>query len=584
LGDSQGEPDVKPIEPRTALDLLDRDYAFGQRRLLTPDRFIEEAKTRGVNITIGHLEAAHEVGLLIPLYRVDLDKRQVRRALRADGYFGFPQFSLEILRELRDDGQLTALGPASYRPWLADRVQVGKHRQTTSVYLYSPWQLLKLHELQMELPGFRPVGRAAYGRRRYRAPEPTAFSVLHLHQWVFVVLSALEALYYPDIILKTSAGFAPTPDDWMRLFGEWQGSQDAADNARWIRLSADQVTDLADALTTRTSFFDPLRAWTDLIRLMGSDKWEELRGDARLAVDHRIASEMLYRLRDDLANEGYADPLPEVPRWAWTPRSERWNRPAHSIDQVLTDYGLSPEPSLVWALEGQVEIAFASRVMDFLKVPRHRSFIRLHDVGGNDKDYGLLAQYIGVPATGAVLGDDFVLLDRPVTRFFISTDPENRLRTAIQRVQLKNSIVQSMLNRLDGRFRTAEVRGQLDGMVSIETWTADASFEFAHFTDGELTSAIEGAYTARGTRKVHVDQSALAALRRRNGNLKSLLRTLPPPNLKKDELVDYLWPILILKLETTSASSRENIPIVRHLQKAIELATLSFRRHIGMSF
>lgn len=55
------------------------------------------------------------------------------------------------------------------------------------------------------------------------------------------------------------------------------------------------------------------------------------------------------------------------------------------------------------------------------------------------------------------------------------------------------------------------------------------------------------------------------------------------PELKKDELAEFLWPYLRDKLEAANASERfDEIPIVR--QKAIELANISFRRHIGMQF
>jgi hypothetical protein len=403
------------------------------------------------------------------LYRVDFDKAFVRKAMRSQGEFSPGDFTLETLRELRRQGMLVALDNGSHRSWAADTVRVGGRRRAASIYLYSPWQLLKLNEIRLELPVFRVSGRAGF-ERRYSAPAPTAFAVLHLHQWIFVALSALEPVFYPEIVLVTK-GQGPASDDWFERFERWRSESKASRLAGWLRLEPDQLLDLADALAIRTHFFDPLRDWIHVVRLVHPSMWDKLIGEARLAMDHRIAAEAFYRIRDELAREGVAPPVPDPPKMARSPRSERLNHPRETLDRVLMDFGLSPEPSLVWALEGRTEMLLVSLVMDYFEVARHRSFIHLHDVGGNTKDYNLLAQYISVPSTGDTLRDDFVLLDRPITRFLISTDPENKLKSAGGRADKKKQIVDSMVAMLDRRFQTDALREQLEGMVSIEVWT-----------------------------------------------------------------------------------------------------------------
>lgn len=569
-------------ERRSAIDLLDLKYVFTQRPLLTAKRFIEEAAARGVELEIGHLEAAHKVGLLTPFFRADFDRQEVRRILKKNGAVGYPDFTLETLNELRSQGQLFTPETESFRPWANDLVRVGNRSEAASVYLYSPWQLLKLVEFRMELRGFRRTSRT-WKESKFRAPTPSAFCVLPMHQWVFVVLSALEPKYLPGVVLTVKGTSGPASDKWFEDYGSWRDGARPEDLSSWLRLTPDQTSNAADALSSRTRFFDPLRQWTDLVRLMSPDKWEQLKGDARLAIDHRLAAELLYRLRDDLSEVGAAPPLAELTSFAWHPRLDRWNRPSAALDRVLTDFGLSPDPSLVWALEGQVEVLMAGRTMDYLNVPNYRSFIHLFDIGGNDKDYGLLAQFVAVPTTGQLLSHDFVLLERPVTRFLVSTDPENKLQTQTDRAAMRARIVSSIFNKLPKQYRTPPAREQIDQLVSVEAWSEDQSFEFAHFSDGDLVGAIRAAYLARDGQLVDIDPSEVAALRLRHGNLKALLNRLPSPAFAKDELVNLLWPYLKGQLDAAKdADNLDRIPLVRHLRIALELATKSFRRHTGM--
>jgi hypothetical protein len=55
--------------PRTPADLLELDYVFGQRGLLTVEEFQKEAERRGVQLQVGHLEALHRGGQLSPMFR-----------------------------------------------------------------------------------------------------------------------------------------------------------------------------------------------------------------------------------------------------------------------------------------------------------------------------------------------------------------------------------------------------------------------------------------------------------------------------------------------------------------------------------
>jgi hypothetical protein len=120
----------------------------------------------------------------------------------------------------------------------------------------------------------------------------------------------------------------------------------------WLRITPDEIVSLADGLVLGIKSSDPIDKWVDLVRMMSPDKWKELTGWARLAIDHRIAAEMLMRLRNDLEFEGVAPALGTLPTMAWTPQHDRLNPRMDDLDRILTDYGISPHPSLMLPLEG----------------------------------------------------------------------------------------------------------------------------------------------------------------------------------------------------------------------------------------
>jgi hypothetical protein len=294
---------------------------------------------------------------------------------------------------------------------------------------------------------------------------------------------------------------------------------------------------------------------------------------------------LLYKLREELADAGAAQPLPDPPAFALTAQHERFNRPVRDLDRVLTDYGISPHPSLVVALEGATEIILVGKSMEHLHVPRRRSYIELFDMGGNTRDYGLLASYAAVPDLGEPLQPDLVRLDRPLTRFMIVTDPENTLQTAADREAKRQKVVGAIFAKLPPAYQTQQARGQLDSLVAIETWTGTESFEFAHFSNSEISTAIRRAYRRQGRAVPAVTAAQVAAVRQKRGNLKSLLKALPPPAVKKDQMAEALWPALRRKLDRrVRQGSVDKIPVGRILQRAVELGTMSFRRGAALNF
>ncbi len=576
-------PIAPPVSRRTPLDLLGLEYVFSQRGLLDPEGFLKAAEKRGVRLKIGHLEALHRSGDLVPFYRVHQGKEAIVKAWEPNGFMvPSPGTSLGALRQYQLEGRLFE-GTEAFEPWGDFVVRKGGRSHWVSTFLYSPWQLLALLEAQLVLPSMKRIRSASFGERF--SVEGRVFRSTRLTTAIAVILSALEPVYWPDLVANVRMGefSGADRDQWFDVYLQWIQDRQAQVVLGWLRLTPDETVSLADGLVMRIKSRDPINQWVDLVRLMSPDKWKELAGDARLALDHRLGAEMLMRLRDELTDEGAALALPPPPMMSWTPQHDRFNRPMETLDEVLTDYGISPHPSLVIPLEGKTELILVGRSMEHLKVPRRRSYIELFDVGGNTKDYGLLARYVAVPELGREVRSDLVMLTRPITRFLILTDPENKLSTAEQREARRLQILGSIFASLPVPFRTERTRSQLNSLVSIETWTENESFEFAHFTNEEIAAAISDALVTGGEPAKTIDSSEVEAIRRDRGNLKSLLKRYPALKDRKDLLAEALWPYLRDRLDQhVKAGTIDQVPVGRILKKAIELATMSFRRRVGL--
>lgn len=74
-------------------------------------------------------------------------------------------------------------------------------------------------------------------------------------------------------------------------------------------------------------------------------------------MDDRIAAEILLRFHEDLALRGQAEPLPDLSgAMGWHPLHERLSSRTNTLDEALTDLGISPYPWVVLALEGETEV------------------------------------------------------------------------------------------------------------------------------------------------------------------------------------------------------------------------------------
>ena len=473
-------------------DFLDIPYVFTQQDLLSPDSFCREAQERGVELELGHLEALSSSGRLIPLYHLPPPPSRLKKLLVHSG----GDSALENLTLLRDLGLLADPREHTLRSWW--RLKEPGISSWRTGLRYSPFQLLALPTIRRLLPLMRQRrGRSPFNLRLDWGPK--AYPRPLLPPGEIVPLNLLAALHLADTVYLQSivkgirhSGDAKSFDAYLqyverfnpKLLVEWLG-QDAA----WILAQAEQLTIQAGGV-------DPNRAWIDLIRLVRPEKWAELKGSARSALDFRIASECLNRLYDDLVRRRAAPRRMNVPKFAWHPSRERLRDDRQDLDPVLTDYGLSPHPAVVLVVEGHSEELLFHRMMSHLKLPYHRSRVEIFNAGGDAKNFNLLASFAAVPELGERLpGHRFVLLRRPLTRYIVILDASQRQDLA----GLQETSTNAILEQLPKRYQTPKAREELEGIVTVETWGGyGGSMEYANFTDAEIVAAVARLCAERG--------------------------------------------------------------------------------------
>jgi hypothetical protein len=431
-------------------------------------------------------------------------------------------------------------------------------------YAYSAYQLLGLESARELLSSLRPRARhSADGRRRWEIqaawrPDDELLGAMASWRALAVTLSAIDTIYWPPITRRIRR-----EDVWRRARAEF----DAVRTAAWLGVSRDDVFRQADSLRAHASRSGVLGDFYDIVRRARSDAWDGLRGGAAVEMDLQGAAEMLERFGEDIG-QGDARPFP-----AQYPDA-RLGTPTTSLDAALTELHVSPHPSLVLALEGDTEMLIMPRVMELLGISLDPAFIHMVNIQGM-KDLSLLAQYAGEPRLGAHR-ENYVVLDRPVTRFLVLHDAENEFATRHGRRGIREKLLKAVATRLPAELHP-EVIHPSSRIVEIMTWGPRGPFEFAHFTDDQLAT---GLLTAAG--RPHPDSRdalvhAIHQQRNHGGNISKVWQR---SRVTKPQLADTMWPMLERRILRAMERGYQGPPVMRGALRAYELATYSRRSGI----
>jgi hypothetical protein len=556
---------------RSSLELLSLPYPFSQVGLLTAGEFARlagqrrsRAARRLPEVNEQVLEELHRCGVLVPLYRVDLAPVPGTGGIDLSASLTAQHVHTTVIGELlRGAAEGRAADPAAegFPAWPRERRRA-LWPSADSGYLYSRHQLLGLDVaapfiagLEGRLDGATPAWHLGDGVQ----PNQPTRDALCTWRGLAITLSALDTYYWPQITHALSHSLA----NWQAALGAFDPPQ----MLTWLGLSPGQLERQTTTLRAIAGSCDDSGEFWELIRRAKATAWDSLRGDAAVAMDYRLAADILDRFAEEL------DPGSEHSAARGAVLEDEGLRPAPgSLDAALTDLRLSPFPALVIGVEGATEYRLVPRVMSLLGIEQDRNRIAIVDFGGTLRDLSLLARYAAEPVLGLDYGRG-VALDRPLTRFLVMTDAENKYQTAACRRYQRKLLLESLTANVPADLRSDYYNNTRRGrVVEIVTW-GKLPFEFAHFTDGQLADAM---LSIARTPYPHDRASLVSGLH--------MQRTRSPApdieklfwrnsGIKKPALADALWPALERKISTAIQGDRTGPPVMRACLRAYEMAS-----------
>lgn len=522
--------------------------------------------------TAGMLEELHKLGLLVPFYRVDLDRPVPSRAIDTSASLTAVHVRTTLVAQLyaaARDGRLRDPAARKYTPWPTQRAQT-MWPAVRSGYLYGHHQLLGLARIRRLVAEFRMTYRGttaeaaaldvlsattSIARRTWVAPaswrpDDVQLRVARSDRSLAVVLSVLDTSAWP-VITKT---LHHDSDVWYR--GEQAASP--SNLLDWLGLDATRARALSEELLDDASFADELGDAYELLRRARPSTWDSVRGSTRIAMDQRTAAEVL----------GHAADLLQVPA---RPRQalglQRLSERHQSLDRTLTAFHLSPHPQVVVGVEGETEGRILPRVLDLIGLPEDPTLFRVADYNGTDSALRLLAKYAAQPVPGHDLGDA-VQLDRPFTRFLVLADAENRYATPRHRREQRAILIDAIASILPVDLR-ADLHSPEARTVEITTW-GRMPFEFAHFTDRQLARGLT-ALAAKPHRKGRDALTNAIEMQRRYDPTPNVDDAWKGSGVSKPELNDELWPLLERRIVKALREGSAGPPILRAARRVQEL-------------
>lgn len=563
-----------------SLDLLSQPLAFTQNELLSPEEFIKEAAERGVRLQLGQLHELHRIGALVPLFRVLASpigppKTDILDAVASREMGGY-QVGGSVGMVLRADrlGHLVDPATRSYRSW-GEGLRIERYGMTDHLpsVFYGAYQLI----------GLRQFRAACWRMEATRNGDSVIFHAEELDpltragfahgRALAMLLHVIDAHFLPYIL-----GVALHSHLWAELNPKFSTTL----TFESFGTSPEEVAKAADVLLLNAHAIDPLGPLYELVRYARSDVWKGLKGDARLAMDLRIAAEVLLRGVEDVGRSELATAPPREGRMVRSNLDDRIAANSQGLDQSLTSRGLSPYPSVILALEGKTEMMLMPGVLETVNEgPVLPTAVELVFMGGIDQKFDLLVHHAVALRFDRDVGD-VALLGRPPTSLLIAVDPEHAYETPPQQEAERQKLVQKLFDVLPSKYQTPSARAALDGLVTVTTWE-HGPWEFANFTDGELTTAIMKV-TRLPSSVTRADVMARVKLQRRSIRPNVELVSAPwGVKVSKVALATATEPVLLRKVRARMKSGTlKKLPAGRVAEQALRMAMASRRSQVGI--
>lgn len=545
-------PSVLPVRlASTTLELLRHPFAFTQTNLLSPEQFIKEAKKRGVHLELAELELLHKHRVLQPFY--EIHNRRVASPFKATFSISSRSTALQNVHIALADGRLSDPAERRYTRW-PDR------RSRRSLWFsYHQLQVVRhIPYIQARMKGRPVAGQVEWTLDPLSKHMRDSFA---RQRSLAVVLEALAPRYRPRVVGSFLSGWGDDEDEPWRFVN----NDETLPALEALGVPIGSFVSQADQLLAEAGQFDPLGAWNRVTRIGNSRRWEDLRFDALVAHEFRVAAETLLCFVEDQALQGRAEPLPELSGMYRQPQHDRLRVDSRERSEVVMDFDLSNNPALVLAVEGETEYEIVKRVLDFVGFSRSSWRIAVVNLDGVGGDMNLLARAVAVPHLDPD-GHSGARILSPLTALMVVVDPEGKYQTHRDRESVRTRMIQSVVDSLPTPLRTDSMRSNLEFLLHVRSWPAE--FEFAHWNDQEIARALQ-TISAPAARLTTDDlRHRLKSHREASDSIRSLWSNWKPKP-SKVKLAIELWPDLESRI--LSSADSEEIPILKVLDEVVEI-------------
>ncbi|MDE0614953.1 MAG: hypothetical protein OXI32_11135 [bacterium] len=375
------------------------------------------------------------------------------------------------------------------------------------------------------------------------------------------LVEALATKYRSRVVSSVQLGTGGDKQDLFRFIN----SEEEPPTLQQVELPSDLIIRQVDQLLFAAESFDPLGDWSQVVRMANPRRWKDLRYDALLAHEYRIAAELLLLYVEDQARLGITDPPDEPPTGLIHPRHQRLRVDDRERADTVMRFGISDRPALVLAVEGHAEYEIAPRVLEIFGYDPVASRIEVVNLESITGDVKLLARAVAVPRLDTD-GDRYSRLFSPLTSLMVVVDPEKPYESSNRAEAKQNEMIESVINSLPPSLQTDAIRNDLAMILHVHRWPAE--FEFAHWTDSELAEALQQVSPDAADSPREELAKSISMHRAAGDAIKSVWNNWRRPP-SKAKLALALWPSLERRIRTTSAP--EEIPIVHVIQEAISI-------------
>ena len=397
-------------------------WIFTQRAPLSTTEFCSEAEKRGIPLNPSTLRELYRLGLLCPFIEI--------RSGRASGAplpsAAVPEpraagtWQIE-LREARDTGRLFDLASSPFQPDLRfDSRGLKDPEYWWNGLLYSHDQLLALNAIRKQLESDLHRCHRADVVPAVHPPDDLVLERVRSFRRLAALLAVLESRYLPKLdpehVFLTNAEC----DEW-EAFRSWFDPVATLSETGW---STDEVRAAVENLLLLAHHHDVLGDWTDLIDRAPRRQWDRLKREPLVALDHRIAAEILMLFYEDLAAADACAPILPVVSRVRGPFAGRLSDREGTLDECLARLGVSPHPRVVLIIEGETEELMARRLVEMLELRADPDIMRVLVLRGVTKDITKVAAFASAPIVGARRAGSWDLI-KPPTHLLIALDPDD---------------------------------------------------------------------------------------------------------------------------------------------------------------